>query len=45
MFACPLYNDILEPVFRNEVKNPLISDTEALNFVEKPRHEYYITYV
>ena len=40
-----LYNDIresiLEHVFKNEVKNPLMSDTEklkhreALNFIEK----------
>ena len=34
MFACPLYNDkresMLEPVHKNEVTNPLMSDTEKV---------------
>ena len=42
MFACSWYNDIresiLEPVFKNKVKNPLMLDTDKLSHLMKLKH-------
>ena len=49
MFACPLYNDIresiLQPVFRNEVNNPLLSDTEKLSHLMKLKHREALNFI